>query len=1126
MSESTPKAESTITTSLTPENGSNGSREIATTSEGQHTIKKRNRPSLVCFPCRKKKIKCDKGKPCLMCVKNNIASECVYDQRLLSREEGKARKNGGDAKTTTKKRKLPTSDTLPQGSTSASSEASSSEKEQRNNGIILPGSSNDVCVIMRKSDLEELQLKLKQYESMVSPPLSTRKKQDTTPKSRKDKNIVYNRSINSYKGVIFTTHEQARPGYVPLTDMLSDQSDTYDIEQSETTEIHLDEVCKREEYLAGVNPYSDPNDVISLYSQVYSSNDGSKTRSLYPLSWSYSVRNSASLKALRTFATKQKNKDDFKSVNFGMPCDPMKKFVEPVDERLKSALNYDESTVSRFEARTKASEDDKLIKERSRSVSEAPGAVNMSTLALELSVLGGLRDHEMTLIEQIRTFMPTKRVIWLHINRFMYLLYPFFPYVIEDDFRSSIANIIGKESYEEIKPDVKVLHRGDFAQIGILFIMLRLSYLSLFHNRGFYNEKILSKSILSPDESEKKFLLLNQIEIGAAEIAHTCFRYLERLGRVSVPMLQCGVFLRLYRVFAPEEGDGLEGGYGQIQNSILVSMSYMLGLNREPDKTPDFKDDKMKNLYRKIWYFVVLSEFNSAILFGSPVLVRRESYDTKTPFFTWQNSNLRNRETDQTSLFAYMSTIIGGPIERVVALYSNVQGDVKVMELTTHLNTIEIGAKKLFGKLEDYMHSLEEQNSRYHMNKISKAGSLLKVYSFLMLNYCFLFNFYEKVNNTLSYYYLKKMLTLSMGEVLISCFALITKSQEIFGEGADLFINPSIIQLLTRISDICIVGIVRSNFSLYKARAGIKKGQEMSPEDKKFAASLNRFITAMEKSCRICLIGISILSKRYFFAWEVARSQNYYLKLVTSSAFYKEINIAGLDFANPTTERMAHTADFVEANLEKLEKNVEKYCQEVGIESLFKKSDSENQKEAKEKSANESNNKPFVDIPRNHDHLSLSLNTPGSVDSSGLYFTGFDDLQFDNSEQIDSIWLQMLSLKTNNQNTGILQYNNLFQQQPGMVSEASVTDFGYGCLPYENTSHPQAQYSNPYYGNMQTSQPISNTRRQLTTGTAQNQPQASNVQGIAPPQGQVPQPNLFNYTEMFDDLPLDKLFNR
>ncbi|KAI5948985.1 hypothetical protein KGF57_005048 [Candida theae] len=1078
MSDTTFNADSTMSNPMTPDNASSGSREVET--PGGHNIKRRNRPSL-----------------------NNIADQCEYDQRLLAKKEEKARKHGNEAKAATKKRKLPPSDPTSQNEQAKPPQPAPVEKgSQKTNGNSSPNALSDVCVIMRKSDLEELQSKLKQYESLNVDAVNNRRKTDgghAAPTSPKDNNLVYNRSLNSYRGVIFTTHEETRPGYVPLTDMSMDQSDVYDIEQSVTSEIHLDQTCKREQYLPGINPYDDPKDTIPLYSQVYSSNDGSKTRNLYPLSWSYSVRNSASLKALRAFSAKQKNKHDLKSINLGIAYDPIKRLMEPVDERLKSTLNYDESSVSRFEARKKDTEDDQLVRERSKSVSVAPGAVNMSTLALELSVLGGSRDHEMTLIEQIQAVIPTKRVMWLHINRFMYLLYPFFPYVVEDEFRAAIENIIGKESYEEVKPNVKVLHRVDFAQIGILFIMLRLSYLSLFHNRGFHNEKILSNPILSPEEAEKKYLLLNQIEIGMAEIAQACFRHLERLRKVSIPMLQCGVFLRLYRIYAPEEGDGLEGGYGQIQNSILVSMSYMLGLNREPDKTPDFKDDKVKNLYRKIWYFVVSAEYNSAILFGSPVSIRKESYDTKRPFFTWQNSNSRNRETDQTSIFAFMTTMIGGPIEQVIALYSNVQGNVKVMELTTHLNTIEIGAKRLFGKLEDYLYFLEEKDSRYHMNKISKAANLLKVYSFLMLNYCFLFNFYENVNNTLSYFYLKKMMTLGMGEVLVSSFALITKSQELFGEGADLFINPTIIQILTRISDICIVGIIRSNFSLYKARANKKNDKELSHEDRKLTASLNRFITLMEKSCRI--------------------------------------NIEGLDFAQPTTERITSVVDLVEASLNKLEKSVEDYCQDVGIQSFFKKTSADKQiepKDAKEQSVNESFGQATAGIGlRNQDHhVPSSLNTPGSVDSTGLYFSGFEDLQFDNSEQIDSIWLQMLSSKTSNQNTGILQYNTLLQQQPGIVGDASVGDFGYENVSYDTVANPQTQYANPYYANTQTSQPISNTRGQSVSSGAgssqqqqQQQQQQTNINVQNPGlQNQAPPPNIFNYSDMFDDLPLDKLF--
>lgn len=59
-----------------------------TSSEQEKTVKKRNRATLVCLPCRKKKVKCDKGKPCSNCNKSQ-PDKCIYDERIL---ESKKRK--------------------------------------------------------------------------------------------------------------------------------------------------------------------------------------------------------------------------------------------------------------------------------------------------------------------------------------------------------------------------------------------------------------------------------------------------------------------------------------------------------------------------------------------------------------------------------------------------------------------------------------------------------------------------------------------------------------------------------------------------------------------------------------------------------------------------------------------------------------------------------------------------------------------------------------------------------------------------------------------------------------------------------------------------------------------------
>lgn len=49
----------------------------------QIPIRKRNRISLACNACKKRKIRCDKGKPCSSCRKHNTENICTYDSNWL-----------------------------------------------------------------------------------------------------------------------------------------------------------------------------------------------------------------------------------------------------------------------------------------------------------------------------------------------------------------------------------------------------------------------------------------------------------------------------------------------------------------------------------------------------------------------------------------------------------------------------------------------------------------------------------------------------------------------------------------------------------------------------------------------------------------------------------------------------------------------------------------------------------------------------------------------------------------------------------------------------------------------------------------------------------------------------------
>ena len=56
------------------------------TREG-HGIQRRNRRVVVCIPCRRRKLKCDKSQPCSRCVASGAPGECVYQQSPGQKQE-------------------------------------------------------------------------------------------------------------------------------------------------------------------------------------------------------------------------------------------------------------------------------------------------------------------------------------------------------------------------------------------------------------------------------------------------------------------------------------------------------------------------------------------------------------------------------------------------------------------------------------------------------------------------------------------------------------------------------------------------------------------------------------------------------------------------------------------------------------------------------------------------------------------------------------------------------------------------------------------------------------------------------------------------------------------------------
>lgn len=134
--------------------------------------------------------------------------------------------------------------------------------------------------------------------------------------------------------------------------------------------------------------------------------------------------------------------------------------------------------------------------------------LNENALPLGLTFYEGQAGKELRLsdkiqlhlIDKIQIILPTRKVIWKLIDRYFAWLYPFMPFIDEESLIRDISKILGPKSFEDTKiQQVKVERRLDLAHIGILLVVLRLSYLSLFCNKSSVNEERLNTT----DPSQK-----------------------------------------------------------------------------------------------------------------------------------------------------------------------------------------------------------------------------------------------------------------------------------------------------------------------------------------------------------------------------------------------------------------------------------------------------------------------------------------------------------------------------------------------------------------------------------------------------------------------------------------------
>lgn len=457
------------------------------------------------------------------------------------------------------------------------------------------------------------------------------------------------------------------------------------------------------------------------------------------------------------------------------------------------------------------------------------------TLPLGLSINKG--DSEAHTVDQIRKILPTKRVLWILIDRFFSHVYPFMPYVDQLPFITECERLIGPRSYENVVvKNLTIEKRLDFAHMCLLLLVARFGCLSL--------EKDAEECL--------------KLGIEAVTVAQLCLNQFRLLRKCTLVIFQCALYMRLYHKHAPEDGDGGDGGDSQIFTGMLIQMATSIGLNRDPAHfAVFFQDSKVPHLWCKIWSCLLTFNTFQGCILGNPQTIMREFYDTPLPKIEPHHLEMERN----VILEIQQQRLLEEKIDKVTKLALNLKECPRIAEIVSLVDELNFHISRNYGSLYTILQSRCISDSE-SVRKVKKLVQYLETRQFIHSIYHHLFLHYEERQNTeTAYFFLEKILTCII-EVVANFINLCKNSTTFFGPGFDYMVIPSVELAMHKTVQIQIAIVLRC-FTCGPQR-------HMAQEICKQAIA----------NIELYLDGLNQLSGRYYYAWRMSKAQKFLLGLI------------------------------------------------------------------------------------------------------------------------------------------------------------------------------------------------------------------------------------------------------
>lgn len=321
------------------------------------------------------------------------------------------------------------------------------------------------------------------------------------------------------------------------------------------------------------------------------------------------------------------------------------------------------------------------------------------------------------LIHLIQDKLPSPFIIDALVQHFFNRVYYLMPFIDETAFQSELKFSIypmdhGKHSV--LNPKARTVF------IVLLLLVMRFSYIAIPDGSV---EKITDESarivVMSGIKIEPEIVELARQLLFSQDGEFCIFK------RVTLSSIQCLLYLHLYQAYSSEINE--DSAENSIFVNMLVQMSMLIGLNRDPDMFPTLiKDKSIKILWRRIFYQIIWIDTLNAFNFGGLPMISEGYYDVKLP-------DLTEDEKAAISLFEHknMMTLPPEKLKRLLLegeINNSITANHNLCLLLHHMlsRVYRIDTKIEFGELMQFVDQLVLLKYQYCPNIFSLYGAIGK----------------------------------------------------------------------------------------------------------------------------------------------------------------------------------------------------------------------------------------------------------------------------------------------------------------------------------------------------------------------------------------------------------------